>query len=385
MKRHFLIAFMLVFGLMMVSPGLASADSTASGDLKFKQLIYHYNPAKENHSLKVKLDAKADDVEGNFKLVHGGETVGSVDGNNEVTFDELPFELGKKESLVVIFDGKLKGQDVHLQICLDLVAKVSNSGNILANGKAQIGQCSDEGNDDDNGNNNDGDDNNGDNNDGDNNDGDGNNGDNNDGDNNDGDNNNGDNNDGNDGQTPEQCKEFDPAKVSPEDIHEVNVEQQEDGDQIKVTAQLKDAKKAEGKWELMAGLATAENPAVHKTQNGGTSATFTLDKSEFTKEGQYGIAVLFSGTIDEEDCQWGVGVNLFNLKPGDNNNDDEITTPEKQPEQPKSPEDVKEIVDDVKGGKMPDTSSHAVNSMLLGTLLLTAGAGILFFRRKQLN
>lgn len=166
------------------------------------------------------------------------------------------------------------------------------------------------------------------------------------------------------------------------DLHEITLTGKAEDDNVLITATLKDAQEAEGQWEFFVAKLNATDPLVHKTQSGqGVSQTFTVPLDAFKKAGDYAVVVLFTGNVDGEECQIGVGERYFTVNPEDT--EKPIDEAKEQPKQPNNPDDVKKITDDIQGGKMPKTSINAPISMVVGGVMALAGLALLFIRRRQ--
>ncbi|MDR6224700.1 amyloid fiber anchoring/assembly protein TapA [Desmospora profundinema] len=181
---------------------------------------------------------------------------------------------------------------------------------------------------------------------------------------------------------PGVCTELDWDKITEDDIHEVTLDEKVKGDQLVITATLDGAKEAEGEWELMAGLLEADEPLIEKSKSGkGVSQTFTIPLDKLNKEGDYAVIVFFTGSVDGKNCQVGAGISFFELVDEEDNT---VEIPEKQPKQPQTPEEVKNIENKMKGGKMPKTSIDGPTSMAVGGAMVLVGLALLFFRRRQI-
>ncbi|PTM57925.1 hypothetical protein [Desmospora activa] len=195
---------------------------------------------------------------------------------------------------------------------------------------------------------------------------------------------------GNDGEEPsnEEPKEEEPEEspvtectdlenLDPEDFHEITIDQKDAGDSIKVTATLP-GNNVDGAWEFMAGLWDAEEPDVVETKIATEkTVTFSIPKSKLAKEGDYLILVVFSGTIDGKECQWGIGLDGFYLE----DEEGAIAPPTKDVPKPTTPEGKERVIKNAKGGKMPNTAAPMVTNFALGALMMVAGVGLLVYRR----
>ncbi|MDR6224629.1 hypothetical protein [Desmospora profundinema] len=171
-----------------------------------------------------------------------------------------------------------------------------------------------------------------------------------------------------------ECTDFE--NISEEDFHEIAVDYKDSGDTIKVTATFPDAKNVEGAWELLAGLFDADEPVVVETKVAGNTVNFSIPKSQLSEDGDYLILVVFSGTVDGKECQWGLGFDGFFLE-----GEDTVTPPTKEVPKPKTPEGKERVIKNAQGGKMPNTAVPMVTNLAFGALLMVAGAGLLVFRR----
>jgi hypothetical protein len=175
-------------------------------------------------------------------------------------------------------------------------------------------------------------------------------------------------------EQPQECKFED---IDEADFHDIAVQQKENGDMIEVTATLQGAQAAKGNWYFAVGLADADQPAFEQEKEAeGTSITFSLNKNQLTKNGDYAILVVFEGNVDGNDCQAGMGWDFFGLEDGGN-----VTQPKEAHKKPTTPEDKEKAFKEVKGGKMPKTAVPQINFLLFGACLMTVGAGLLLFRR----
>lgn len=173
----------------------------------------------------------------------------------------------------------------------------------------------------------------------------------------------------------EPCKDFE--NLNPEDLHEIALTHKENGNKIEVMATLSGVKEAEGSWTLMAGHVEAMDPAVEETRDGvkGASVSFEIDKTKLTQDGEYLVVVMFNGKADGKDCQWGVGLDGFTLE------GDDVTPPAEEPKTPKTPDGKKDVIDKVKGGKLPKTATSYPTAAVAGAVALLAGVALLAFRR----
>ncbi|MBA4495310.1 hypothetical protein ACFO25_00845 [Paenactinomyces guangxiensis] len=171
----------------------------------------------------------------------------------------------------------------------------------------------------------------------------------------------------NPGDQPQPCKE-----PSEDDFREINVDLKQEGNKVKVTAKLP-GKEAEGTWYIVAGGIESEVPEVtHKAEGvKGTTFTYEFDVNKLPA-GENGLIVAFEGTIDGQNCSYGVGYVDFTV------DEDKV----QNPANPKpNPGKGKQDLDKIKGGKLPKTATTYPTGALAGLLLLIVGVGMLKFRR----
>lgn len=174
------------------------------------------------------------------------------------------------------------------------------------------------------------------------------------------------------------CTDLD--NISEEDIHEITIDMKDGDDAITVTAKLPGTN-VDGAWEFMVGPWDAEEPTIYETKVASeNTVTFSIPKDKLGED-DYLVLIVFSGTIDGKECQWGIGLDGFYLE---DEEEGTIAPPTKEVPKPKTPEGKERVIENAKGGKMPNTSASMVTHFAFGALLMVAGAGLLVYRRFNL-
>ncbi len=154
---------------------------------------------------------------------------------------------------------------------------------------------------------------------------------------------------------------------------------------IKVTAELKNAKEATGFWYIGVGPAGDENaePVAEKEAEdyNGTSFTAEFDISKF-EAGKYEVFIMFAGVVDGEEAFFMDSMELDVEGTDDGGNEKPSVTPKPGKDPVKvDPEQGKELKDKVKGGKLPKTATTHPTGAAAGLALLIGGLALLKLRR----
>ncbi|MFC7441165.1 LPXTG cell wall anchor domain-containing protein [Laceyella putida] len=179
-------------------------------------------------------------------------------------------------------------------------------------------------------------------------------------------------------QPTEECK----AEPDEADFHEITITDIKDlgNNKVKVTAKL-DGKTAEGTWYIAAGKEEADAPAVEaEVKANSVNFTYELDITKL-EAGENVIYVGFEGKIDGKDCQLGFGYDFLNVEE-DGNDTNVKPNPDKKPEAKPTPEQGKEGVKKLKGGKLPKTATSYPMGAVAGLALLAGGAVLMVRNRR---